>query len=51
MIGHTVRGSLALLQDGLTATEPEQNVLADVSDFKRRSCEAGELARKRLSVS
>ncbi len=40
VFGHTVRGPLALLQDGLTAMEPEQNVLAYVSDFKRRLYEA-----------
>ena len=48
VFGHSVRGPLALLQDGLVESEPPTNLVDYVNGFRRRLYMAVEVARKNL---
>lgn len=49
VFGHTVRGPLAVLADGLKPAEPPDNILNYVNDFRRRLHVACVTAHKKLS--
>ena len=49
VFGHTVRGPLAVLQDGLVEREPPKNLVDYVNGFRRRLYVAVEVARENLS--
>lgn len=48
VFGHTVRGPLALLQDGLKEAKPPQNLVEYVNGFRYRLYKAQEVARSKL---
>lgn len=49
VFGHTVRGPLALLQDGLKEAKPPQNLVEYVNGFRYRLYKAQEVARSKLT--
>ena len=49
VFGHSVRGPLAVLKDGLDLKEPPKALCDYVNGFRRRLYEAGRLAREKLT--
>lgn len=51
VFGHTVRGPLAVLQDGSGDTDAPKNVIDNVSSFCHRLYTAAEKAHENLEVA
>ena len=51
VFAHTVRGPLKLLKDKWLWSQPEQNILDFVSNFRLKLRRAGEIARENLKVA